>query len=181
MILRFNFEKSLQAAALLLHLDGKRMERIRLLKLLYIADREMLGTFGQSITGDTGYAMNHGPVLTRVYNCIKGSDVKAPEWSKFIQSDGHAVTLVGEPMRGALSRAEIDKLTEVTDRFRNQSEWELSELTHEFPEWKNHFVLDTAVRIPWEEVLQAQGKEAMIEVVKEDQAIHDAFDDLFGD
>lgn len=180
MTLRFNFEKSVQASALLLRLDGKRMERVRLLKLLYIADREMLGTVGQSITGDTGYAMNHGPVLGRIYDCIKGADVKASEWSDFIRSDGHAVTLINDPKRDALSRDEIDKLTEVTDRFRNLSEWEISELTHDFQEWKDHIVKDGSVRIPWEEMLSAQGRAEMIGVVKEGQAVHAALDDLFG-
>lgn len=130
MNLRFDFEKSLEAAALLLRLDGKRMERIRLLKLLYLADREMLGAVGQSITGDIAFAMNHGPVLSRIYDCIKGTDVRASEWSDFIASEGHAVTLIADPNRNALSRAEIEKLQEVTDRLRNLSEWEISESTH---------------------------------------------------
>ena len=42
MTFRFDFEKTLQAAGVLLNLDGSRMDRIRLLKLLYIADRELL-------------------------------------------------------------------------------------------------------------------------------------------
>ncbi len=46
MHLRFNFEKSLQAAGYLLELHGDRMEYVRLLKLLYIADREMMAEAG---------------------------------------------------------------------------------------------------------------------------------------
>ena len=42
MNLRFQFERALQASAYLLRLDGKRMAYLRLLKLLYIADREWL-------------------------------------------------------------------------------------------------------------------------------------------
>ena len=158
MTLQFHFEKSVQAAAVLLHLDGKRMEKIRLLKLLYIADREMLAECGQSITGDTGHAMNHGPVLTRIYDCIKGQDARAGEWDNFVHSDGHSVMLVSEPDRGRLSRAEIEKLTDVTERHRNMSEWDISEATHQFPEWIDHFVKDGSRRIPWEAMLKAQGK-----------------------
>ena len=47
---RFDFDKALQAAGVLLSLDGDRMERIRLLKLLYIADRELLV---ETLTGVT--------------------------------------------------------------------------------------------------------------------------------
>ena len=181
MFLHFNFEKSVQASALLLRLDGMRMERVRLLKLLYIADREMLGETGQSITGDTGYAMDHGPVLTRIYDCIKGSDSRAVEWSNFIHSEGHSVTLKQEPGKGELSRAEVDKLVEVTERFRSMSEWEISELTHGFPEWKAHFVPGSSCWIPWEEMLTAQGQDEMIQVVQEQETAKAAFDDVFGD
>ena len=60
---RFDFEKSLQAAGCLLELHGDRMEYVRLLKLLYIADREMMAEAGAPITGDRAVAMDHGPVL----------------------------------------------------------------------------------------------------------------------
>ena len=40
---RFNFSRTLQSAAILLKLQpNRRMSYLRLLKLLYIADREML-------------------------------------------------------------------------------------------------------------------------------------------
>jgi hypothetical protein len=65
MTFRFKFERSLQAAGVLLGLDGNRMQRIRLLKPLYIADRELLSETGRTITGDRGVDMDHGPVLAR--------------------------------------------------------------------------------------------------------------------
>ena len=72
MQLRFNFEKSLQAAGVLLQLEEGRMPYLRLLKLLYIADRELLAESAASLTGDRAYAMKHGPVLSHVYSLIKG-------------------------------------------------------------------------------------------------------------
>ncbi len=181
MRLRFKFEKSLQAAALLLHLDGKRMDWIRLLKLLYISDREMLATTGQSITGDTGYAMKHGPVLSQIYDFMKGFGDDVTEWEKFINSEGHAAFLVGEPGRDELSRAEVEKLREVTERYRTTGDWEISQLTHEFPEWERNFRGGGASWIPWEDVLRAQDKEDMIEVVREQGSAQAAFEDVFGD
>jgi hypothetical protein len=59
MHLRFNFKRTLQASAYLLRLDGKRMPYMRLLKLLYIADREWLAEMGESITGDRAYAIRN--------------------------------------------------------------------------------------------------------------------------
>ena len=48
---RFDFHKTLQASGVLLSLDANRMAYIRLLKLLYIADREWLAEAGRTITG----------------------------------------------------------------------------------------------------------------------------------
>jgi uncharacterized phage-associated protein len=77
MHLRFHFEKSLQAAGVLLHLEGGRMPYMRLLKLLYIADREMLAETAKPVTGDRAYAMKNGPVLSHVYALIKGESSRA--------------------------------------------------------------------------------------------------------
>jgi uncharacterized phage-associated protein len=69
----FNIEKAIQAVAALLHFHGsKEMSYLRMLKLLYIADRETLKETGRPITGDRIVAMEHGPVLSSVYDLIKG-------------------------------------------------------------------------------------------------------------
>ena len=72
MTFRFDFLKTLQASGVLLQLDANRMAYIRLLKLLYIADRELLAETGRTLTGDEAVAMKNGPVLSRVYDLIKG-------------------------------------------------------------------------------------------------------------
>ena len=49
---RFRFERALQSAAYLVKMAGGKDHYIRLLKLLYIAEREYLLTYGEMITGD---------------------------------------------------------------------------------------------------------------------------------
>jgi uncharacterized phage-associated protein len=176
---RFDFERTLQASAHLLRLDGRRMDYLRLLKLLYIADREWLAETGESITGDRAYAMKHGPVLTRVYDLIKGNGSRAGEWNDHIHTDGYAVELVADPGCGALSKGIVEKLTEVTERYSRVDDWELSELTHGFREWARHFNGGWNP-IPWQDILEAQGKPEMIAAVERDEAARRVFDDVFG-
>ena len=180
MTFRFNFEKALQAAGVLLSLDGDQMERIRLLKLLYIADRELLAQTGRTITGDRAVAMNHGPVLSQVYNLIKGEASRAGEWNQHIHTVGHRLELRKDPGRGELSRGEVQKLTELTDRYRDVDDWSLSEMTHEFPEWQGCFLEGSSNPIPWRSVLAAQGKEDLLEVIERDEADRQYLDQLFG-
>ena len=136
---RFDFHKTLQASGVLLSLDANRMAYVRLLKLLYIADREWLAEAGRTITGDEAVAMKNGPVLSRVYDLIKGVAPRTDDWGDFIRKADYSVELKKDPGRGKLSKGEIEKLTEVADRYRAMDDWELSEHTHEFPEWRNHY------------------------------------------
>jgi uncharacterized phage-associated protein len=184
MHLRFNFGKSLQAAGILLRLEEGRMPYLRLLKLLYIADREMLAKEASPITGDRAYAMKYGPVLSHVYDLIKGVNTRFDEWGRYIQTTGYAVKLVNDPGRGMLSRGEVEKLTEVFERYRNRDQWELSDLTHEFPEWEKHWPENAAggsFPIPWEDAIEAQGgDEETIRVIGEEEAARNYMEGLFG-
>ena len=64
--MRFNEVKATQAAARLLRNRGGRMSYMKLIKLLYLADREALSRWGRPITTDKYVSMDKGPVLSRV-------------------------------------------------------------------------------------------------------------------
>ena len=51
---------------------ARRMNYMRLLKLLYLAVREFLLKTGHTITGDHAGAMKRGPVSSQVYDLIRG-------------------------------------------------------------------------------------------------------------
>jgi uncharacterized phage-associated protein len=180
MTFRIDYDKALQAAGVLLSLDGDRMERIRLLKLLYLADRELLAETGRTITDDRAIAMKHGPVLSQVYDLIRGEASRAGEWGRFVHTVNHTIELRSDPGRGELSRGEIEKLTEVTDRYRDVDDWALSEATHGFEEWFKNYQDETLSSIPWREVLAAQGKVELVEIIERDEAERRYLDELFG-
>jgi uncharacterized phage-associated protein len=88
MSFRFVVRKTVQAAALLLsHEPNQTTEYLRLLKLLYIADRESLKETERPIAGDRADSMKLGPVLSQTYDLIKPECTNAewkthdfPEW-----------------------------------------------------------------------------------------------------
>jgi uncharacterized phage-associated protein len=135
MELRFDFELSLQAAAYLLQLEEGRMPYPRLLKLMDIAERELLAHTAAPLTGDIFKATEHGPVLSHVLALIRGKGSRSAEWEGFIKRSGYVVKLVVGPGTGRLSGDVIDKLAEVSERYRERRHWELRDLTHGFPEW----------------------------------------------
>jgi uncharacterized phage-associated protein len=177
---RFDFDKTLQAAGVLLDADGDRMEYMRLLKLLYITDRELLAETGRTLTGDRVVAMKNGPVLSHVYDTIKGQTVQAERWSAFIHREGYKVVLQQKPGREKLSKREIAKLLDVTERFRQLENFELSEETHKFQEWRQHYHEGTVTSIPWAEVLLAQGKPEMVPIAQKEADTRAAMEAFFG-
>ncbi|MGA2231700.1 MAG: Panacea domain-containing protein [Tepidisphaeraceae bacterium] len=159
MIFRFNLAKTIQASAVLLKGEPThRMSRLRLLKLLYIADRESLTERARPITGDRPVAMDHGPVLTNTYGLIKGEDYLAPEWEKYVVREGRDAVLASDPGVGDLSRYEIAKLRDVTRKFQDRDDWDVAEFTHTFAEWiRNKPAPGSSKPIPIEDVLDATG------------------------
>ncbi len=177
---KFDFNKTVQASAVVLRSHGKRMDYLRLLKLLYIADRELIAATGNPLTGGRVVAMKHGPVLSSVYDLIKQQGGLTGEWDAAIHTDGYQVELMKDPGGGHLNRGEVSKLTELCDRYRSVGTWELVDLTHEFPEWQEAFRPNAASLIAWDDVLRAQGRGGMIPQIENDLAAKRALDAIFG-
>jgi uncharacterized phage-associated protein len=179
---RFDFTKALQAAGVLLGAErARQMSYLRLFKLLYIADREMLAATGRPITGDHAVAMKHGPVLRTVYDLVKGQAAQAGAWDEYLHTDGYIVDLRADPGRGRLSKGEVAKLNELTARYRGMSDWELVEETHTFAEWRKGFREGAATPIPWADVLDAQGKANLASAVERDEEARRALGHVFGE
>ena len=129
---------------------------MRLLKLLYIADRESLKEIGRPISGDSLLAMKKGPLLSGFYEMIKGESVQSQLFDTYFQQSGFHLELKKSPGIGLLNRYEIRKLREVSARYENTDDDDLSLMTHQFPEWKDPG--NSSRHIPVEDVLEAVGR-----------------------
>jgi uncharacterized phage-associated protein len=70
----FNERKVAQMAAFFLgQVQGGRMSHLKLMKLLYLAEREALRSLGLHLTGDHLVSMPHGPVLSMTLNLMDGN------------------------------------------------------------------------------------------------------------
>ncbi len=156
---RLNVNKAIQAAGVLFREDGvKRMAYMRLLKLLYVADRETLAETGRPITGGPVVAMANGPVLSEVYDLIRGQHLKMPLWDAYLRKERYSLEIVADPDVGALSRYEIKKLQEVAAKHAEHDEWEMVTVTHQFPEWIKNNPGKSSKPIPFTDILEAVGK-----------------------
>lgn len=153
----FDERKATQVAALLLRQRGGRMSYLKLIKLLYLADRESLARWGFSITKDRYVSMPHGPVVSNTYNLMIDEGDKH-YWSRYISPPlgQYELEVTGEACpTDTLSRAEEKLLTETFERYGHMDRWQLRDFTHHLPEW--HDPAGSSLPISVREILEAQG------------------------
>ena len=182
----FDERKTAAAAGYLLSRAPKRrMKLIRLIKLLYLADREAWSQYEHPITGDQYCSMRYGPVLSTTYDLLKeqagGTDKKTP-WFTTVERSGNEVRLRGEPDLGPLSDAEVDVLAETYDRFRKVPTWGpnglIDRLHRLLPEWSD--TKGSSRPIKPEDILTKVGKADRIKAVRKDLEEREAFRKLIG-
>lgn len=129
-------EKIAQAAAYLVRKRGQGyMSYMKLIKLLYLADRAALLKWGRPITFDKFASMPHGMVLSGTLGLING-DEDGPAWNSVFEPFGdREVRLKKDPSTGKLSKAELKVLDDIFAEFGAKSRWELRDFTHTLPEW----------------------------------------------
>lgn len=182
MLRRLDTAKAIQAVGVVLRREGKRSGRLRLLKLLYIADRKCLAETGAFLLGSKFVAMKHGPLHSEVLDLINGWHLGEPDWSQYFRTDGRWITLESEPEVGRLSRHEVELLNSVADEHAGKDDWEIVEYTHAFDEWKKNYpnlAEDTSKLIPLEDVIDATGRTADKQAILQDLNDEAAYDGFF--
>lgn len=176
-------ERITQAAAFLMKCGGEaRVQYLKLLKLLYFADRCSLAEKGRPITGDKPVAMKFGPVLSTIYDYITADSwVDHSYWDQYFKTSGCDVELVSDPGTAKLSRYDRRILTEIHGAHGNMDGFDLSEASHLFPEWvksnERRLAEGTgSAEIPIEEILKALGfDDPGIDAVRREMADERAF------
>lgn len=138
---KFSETKTTQAAAVLLVKNHKRMSYMKLIKLLYLVDRQALRLWERPLTGDNYFSMKHGPVLSNVLDIINngGDPEDNSYWYKHISlPKDYEVKLKEMPETDALSQRELDLIDELDEKFKDFDQWEMVEICHDIlPEWEN--------------------------------------------
>lgn len=151
-------DKATQAAALFLKLRCDKMSYLKLIKLLYIAEREALLRWGRPITYDYLVSMRHGPVLSQTLDILNGDTESDSPWERAISRPvNHEVQLIEDPGVDKLSEAEEQLIRDVFAEHGTKSRWELRNWTHDHVgEW--HDPQNSSVRIDYRDILRTADK-----------------------
>lgn len=161
----FDVHKIIQIVNYLLKKNGDRLNYTKLLKLLYIADKEFFKKWDFSISQDSYVSLKNGPILSKTYDLIKREYADIPEqiqWDCLFFTDGYDLVLLqnNNLTTGLLSDAERQTLDEVNSKFKRKTWQEMIDYTHNedlFPEvkWREAEQMQTSIDLNVEDILQS--------------------------
>mgnify|MGYP000977543113 CR=1 FL=1 len=117
------------------------VDKITAIKLIYFADRYHLRKYGRLITGDVYYAMKYGTVASNIKD-ILSNNICNEEGKGYIEQcikkidDKTYESVKSDIQLKSLSKTDIEALDFVIKKLGSLTSWELSELSHKYPEWK---------------------------------------------
>ena len=153
----FDFETAKHIVGYFLWKAGGTMSYLKLLKLVYLADRKALLETGKTLTGDSYSAMKLGPVPYFTYNYLK-QDMFPSDWIEHKKFDVRLKKEVDskDPLETfeLLSPMAQDILESIWEKYGKMGKYNLSKLTHTIcPEWEK--CKDDSIELS--DILKAEG------------------------
>lgn len=137
----FNEKKATQLAAAFIERSGGVLNYMKLIKLMYMADRAALVGWARPITGDAYLAMKHGPVLGETYSMISDGHSPASDsyWFAYVKRTGQYDVSLSQPCPpNNLSDAERAVIEKIFEEYGHYEKWKLVDYLHEtLPEWSH--------------------------------------------
>lgn len=142
----FDERVAANVAAAFLRLAEGELNILKLMKLMYLAERKSYQLYAEPMIGDKLVAMPRGPVLSMTYDCVNsGGSLSEDGWDGWVSDRAnHMVTLNKEvdsietlPM---LSADHVALIQQTWNQFGHLDQFELVEYTHDrrnCPEWSD--------------------------------------------
>ncbi len=128
---------------LLSHYGDVGLPKLKLVKLVWAADRYHVRKYARFVTGDDYVAMKNGPVPSCVkdviefsineYSNLKSDDL--PYIKRYIKNNNGVIYSVKETDMDYLSDTDVEALNFALEQFGKLDDDEIVEKTHKYPEW----------------------------------------------
>ena len=141
-MLGFDYKKAIQSLNWLAIKSGGHLNKMKALKLIWLSDRYHLREYGRLITNDNYFALPFGPVPSATRDILQASPFRDDEialsYSKdFLATKGeYEFESKQATYLNVFSESDLEVLVLIYSRYGQLSEFELSEISHHFPEWK---------------------------------------------
>lgn len=123
-----------------------KCDKLKIIKLIYLADKYHLAKYGRTITNDDYYAMEYGPVATTAKDVLSFDKqlISSKEREYAEQLIKHSGKFDFEANKNVnvdidtLSETDKEVLNFVINKFGKMKSDELVKYTHKYPEWAQY-------------------------------------------
>jgi len=137
----FNYKKAVQALNYLAcKCEGRELNKMKAIKLIWLSDRFHLRKYGRTITGDVYFALPNGPVCSTTRDLLEQyqtlSEIEQSYSDEFIQPINRLFyKSLKEPNLKVFSQSDRNTLDLIFDKYSSLDQFQLKDLSHIFPEW----------------------------------------------
>lgn len=126
---KIDARKTTQVVARLIQKSGEPLDYLRMIKLVYLAERESLLKRGIPIVGGQYFSMNKGPAISELMDFVQTRN--APGWKELISPRmGNDLKLKASPTFESLSAREVEILDSTMAAHATKTTEELVEWCH---------------------------------------------------
>ena len=166
----YNRDKAIQAVLWLLYRHGGTLNKLKLVKLLFLADKEHLIRYGRPIVGGQYYAMPHGPASSQLLDHINEAAHKGS--CPFVLEDNLVLSQTPAD-KDELSESDIKILDTINQQYGKVHWWTLRNLTHLLAEyiknWRRKQEGSKRHPIPYEDLFNHKRDKAILDVIHDDK------------
>lgn len=138
-----DYEKITQVLNFFATKAGGTINRMKALKLMFLADRYHLRKYARLVSNDRYVAMKLGPIPSLALDIAEG-DTQLPDTvqehaNKYVAPVNQYNYKSVEPVDyDVFSETDIEALEFSWSNFGNLNQWDISDFTHNYPEWEKH-------------------------------------------
>lgn len=139
-----SYKKATQALNILARKKDGKINKMKAIKLIFLADRLHLRKYGRPIVGDLYWAMKLGPVGSKTKNVAELSSIPenifeyAKKYIKPVDEKKQTFVSIKPEDLSVFSKTDLECLEKVFEKYADRDQFELAEVTHKYPEWVKH-------------------------------------------
>jgi len=119
------------------------MNKMKALKLVFFADRYHLRKYGRLVSSDNYVAMEYGPVGSTTRDVLQENEITLGKGfldyvGQYIQTQEYEFSCSKDVDDDELSKSDVEALDFALKTFGHFSQYELADITHDYPEWKEY-------------------------------------------
>jgi uncharacterized phage-associated protein len=150
----FNYRKAVQVINLFVIQEGGSIDKLKIVKLIWLADRLHLRKYGRPILMDNYYAMIKGPIPSHTKDLTESENVYLNDqeiayrdeflsptskiFSLSPRKKNYTIKSIKKADTNVLSKTDIQCIDIVYSAFGGNTGNQLSEISHFYPEWNKY-------------------------------------------